>query len=305
MNWLLAVIIGHLLNAVSYVLDKVLLTKSITNAFAFTFWVGVLGLASVAMIPFGFDVPSAGLILLNAVTGILFIAALLFFFLALQGAVASRIVPFIGGTIPVLTLVFELLFLEPVLTPVTLVAFGILVFGTVLIAIDFDTRGENTKQKQGARAWVYALIAALLFAVSFGMTKIAFESQNFFSAFVWMRWGSFLFPATFLLWKKQRRAIVESAKLFREKAGALYLLAQAFGGAGFIFINYAVSLASVSLVNALQGIQYAFLLIMAFAGSIVYPKLLHESMSKKSLAVKSVAVVVIGIGLYMISVYAA
>ena len=49
MSWLLAVLIGHLLNAVSFVLDKVLLTKSIQNAYAFTFFIGLLGLAALGV----------------------------------------------------------------------------------------------------------------------------------------------------------------------------------------------------------------------------------------------------------------
>ena len=280
MGWLLAVIIGHLLNAVSYVLDKVLLTKSIKDSYAFTFWVGVLGLVAVVLIPFGFDVPSAGVIAFNLVAGACFTAALLFFFLALKGSEASRIVPFVGGAIPVLTLVFELLFLDTKLSGMMLVAFAVLVIGTIIIAIDVDAK-KGKKEKGSGKAWWFGLGAALFFAVSFGLTKIAFDNQEFFSAFIWMRFGSFLFPLTFLLFKKQRTDIIQSASLFKEKAGILYIVAQAFGGVAFVFINYAISLTSVSIVNALQGVQYAFLLLMAIVCSLFYPKLLKESMSKE------------------------
>lgn len=298
MSWLLAVVIGHFLNAISYVLDKVLLSKSLDNPYAFAFYIGVLGLLGVVLIPFGFEVPDAATIGFNLVTGAAFIAALLFFFLSLKDAEASRIVPFIGGGVPVFTLVFELVFLDSRLSTFQLIAFAVLVVGTIMITVE---KKDEKAGKNDIRNWVEAVLAALFFAISFVMTDVAFESQPFFSAFVWIRFGSFLFALTFLLFAAQRKAIIGAIPLFKTKDGALYLVAQAFGAVGFIFINYAISIASVSLVNALQGVQYALLLIMAIIGTIKYPKLLGESMSKGVLALKVAAVVVIGIGLYMIA----
>lgn len=300
MNWLVAVLIGHLLNAVSFVLNKVLLTKEIQNTFAFAFWIGILGLLAVVLIPFGFDIPSTAGIILNLVTGALFIAALLFFFFALKGGEASRVAPFIGGIIPILTWIFEILFLDVSLTGGPLFAFFILVIGTIIITVDIDN-SDGHKEKQGAKAWAYGFFAALAFALSFGLAKIAYLDQEFFSSFVWQRFGSLLFVLLFLFSASNRKAIAESVSLFKEKAGWVYITSQAFGGVAFLFINYAISLASVSIVNALQGVQYALLLVMAVVGSIFYPKLLQESMSKKSLAVKILGVIVIGIGLYMVS----
>ncbi len=302
MNWIVAVIVGHSLNAVSFVLDKVLLTKSISNPFAFTFYIGVLGLLSLVLIPFGFDVPTTASILLNLVAGAAFTGALLFFFLALKGLEASRISTFIGGAVPVLTLVFELIFLDTIFSSVQLWAFAILVLGTIVITIDLDHK-EQKGEKQGAKAWVYGFISALLFAIAFGMTAIAFETQEFFSAFIWMRMGSFLFPLTFLFFKGPRAAIVDSTKIFKEKAGILYLVAQGVGAAGFIFINYAISIASVSIVNAMQGVQYAILLIMVVIGTVKYPQLLKENIGKKSIGIKILAVVIIGAGLALIALY--
>ncbi|MFH1426752.1 MAG: EamA family transporter [Candidatus Kerfeldbacteria bacterium] len=300
MHWLLAVLIGHFLNAISYVLDKVLLTKSITNPYAFTFFIGILGLLGIVLIPFGFEIPEGKLIALNLITGALYIGALLFFFLALKGAEASRIVPFIGGGIPLFTWIFELLFLDERLTGGTLLAFGILVVGTIVIAIEVGGDSEK-KEKQGVKAWLFGSGAAVLFAISFGLTKIAYDAQPFFSAFVWQRFGSFAIALVFLLWASHRKAIKESMSIFKEKAGLYYIIAQAFGAGGFIFVNYAISLASVSLVNALQGVQYAFLLVMAVVASVKWPKLLQEAMTHKSLVVKIIGVIIISIGLYLVS----
>lgn len=298
MSWIIAVIIGHFLNAISYVLDKVLLTKSIDNPFAFTFYIGVLGLLGIVLIPFGFEIPSLVQIAINLFAGATFIAALLFFFLALKDAETSRIVPFIGAGVPVATLIFELLFLDFRLTTYQLVAFSILVLGTILITVE---KKKVSSQKNSWRTWASALLAALFFAASFGLTKVAFDTQPFISAFVWIRFGSFLFPLIFLFFSSARTAIIQTFPLLRTKEGGLYLLAQGFGAVGFIFINYAISLTSVSIVNALQGVQYALLLIMAIIGTIFYPKLLKESMDRTTIVLKVIAVCIIGVGLFMIT----
>ncbi len=300
MHWLLAVIIGHLLNALSFVLDKVLLTKSISNPFAFTFYVGVLGALVVVLIPFvDFFVPDAGALGVDIIAGVAFSVALLFFFLALQHAEASRIVPFIGGGVPVFTLVLELIFLDARFSPIQLVAFAVLVSGTVLIAIDRDQ--PVSARRLARRMWVHGLLAAVAFAVSFVITKYAFTTQPFYNSFIWMRLGSLLFPLLFLLWSAHRMAIWNAASMFRHRTGVWYVLAQGFGGAGFVFINYAISLASVSLVNALQGVQYLFLLVLVLIGSLFMPRLLKENIGRRSLTTKITGMVVISIGVLLIS----
>lgn len=308
MHWLLAVLIGHLFNAIAFVIDKILLTKAFQNPFVYAFFIGALGSIVFVLIPFGVEIPEAGLIVLNLVAGALFIVALLFFFHALKGAEASRIVPFIGGGIPLFTLAFEHFFLEGgvSLTTRDLIAFGILVLGTVMIAVELGDNANTAEEEQpeamGLKAWIYGVLAALAFAVSFGMTKIAYDTQPFISAFTWMRFGSLAVALLFLLSSNVRKEIAQAFGTLKTKTGALFLGSQAMGGLGFVCINYAISLASVSLVNALQGVQYAFLLILAVVASLKYPKMLQESMNKKTLILKSVAVVVIGVGLYMVSI---
>lgn len=304
MHWLAAVLIGHLFNAVAFVVDKILLTKSFQNPFVYAFFIGALSGLAVVLVPFGVEWPGWSLFALDLAGGALFIASLVCFFYALQGAEASRIVPFIGGGIPVFTLVFEILFLDQQLSQAQLVAFTILVVGTILVAIEVgkpEGAIQEQKQKQGAKAWIYGLAAAVLFATSFGLTKMAYDSQPFLSAFTLQRFGSVALALLFLLSAKNRQAIKEAIPMLKQKTGLVFLGSQSLGAGGFVFINYAISLASVSIVNALQGVQYAFLLILAVVGTLKYPNMLKESMSKQSLIIKSIAVVVIGIGLYLIA----
>jgi hypothetical protein len=50
MNWILFVLIAHVLNAVNFVLDKFLLSNAVKDSFVYTFAIGVLGLAVLVLI---------------------------------------------------------------------------------------------------------------------------------------------------------------------------------------------------------------------------------------------------------------
>jgi hypothetical protein len=79
------------------------------------------------------------------------------------------------------------------------------------------------------------------------------------------------------------------------------LINQIIGSLGFILQNYAIFLGSVVLVNALQGTQYAFLLIISAGLALWKPKLLKENFSKKILIHKILAVAFIAFGLFLLT----
>lgn len=306
MSWLLAVISGHLLSATSIVLSKASLSKGFNNPYVFTFYVGLLGLATLVLIPFGVEIPSAFDIGFDLMAGGFFAAALLCFFIPLQQGETSRVVPLIGGGTPIFSLLFEWLFLDEQLNGNMLWAFAILVIGSVVITYEKSTLAKETVQSATTRYRLFglAILSALLFAISFGLTKMAFESQPFISGFVWMRIGTFLAGLLIMLSATHRAEIIQAAQNFKHKAGVLYITSQIFGGLGFILINYGITLTSVAIVNALQGVQYVFLLLMVVLGNIKYPNLLKENLGKSSLMLKILGVIIISFGIYLITRFA-
>lgn len=299
MSWLLAVLGGHLLSAVSFILSKASLSKDFSNPYVFTFYVGLLGLVTAVLIPFGFEIPTLYEIGFDLVAGSFFTAALICFFIALQQGETSRIVPLIGGGVPIFTLLFEWIFLDEQLSTNMLWAFAILVVGSVVITYEKSTSAQPATSRY--RLFGLAITSAVLFAISFGLTKIAFLSQPFISGFIWMRFGTFLAGLLILASATHRKEIIQAAQNFKHKAGVLYVASQAFGGLGFILINYGITLTSVAIVNALQGVQYVFLLLMVVIGSIKYPNLLKENLGKSSLTLKILGVIIISSGIYLIA----
>lgn len=295
MNWLLIVLIGHILNALAFLMDKFLLAKKITSPFVYAFFIGALGILGVILIPFGFYVPGVGEIVRALLSGATFVLALIFFFAGLKKNEASRVVPLTGGFVPAFTFVLAYLYLGERLGSIEIAAFAALVVGGVLITID-------KKGKGSASGYAYAIIAALVFAVSFVLAKQVYIEQNFISGFVWSRFGGFIAALAILLIPSQRHAIFYQPK---EKGSGnttlLFFTGQIAGALGFVLVNYAISLASVSLVNAMQGAQYAFLLILVAFLSRRFPKILSEKLSRGVLAQKVAAIVLISVGIGLIA----
>jgi len=57
----------------------------------------------------------------------------------------------------------------------------------------------------------------------------------------------------------------------------------------------------VALVNALQGVQYAWIIVLGAIVSLFAPKILKEDISWPIMIQKGVAILMISIGLYFLS----
>ncbi len=296
MNWIAVVLTGHFLNALAFLMDKFLLSsKRIPSPFVYAFFIGALGVLALVLIPFGVTVPSNAEVVRALVAGATFILALVFFFAGLKENEASRVVPLTGGFVPAFTFVLAYVFLGERLGQTEILAFAALVAGGVLITLERHGKGSS-------KGYVYAVIAAFVFAVSFVITKQVYIEQTFISGFVWSRVGGFLMALSFLLIPSARYGILHQPK--QKGTGTtvvLFFTGQVAGALGFVFVNYAISLASVSLVNAMQGAQYAFLLIMVALLSKKFPRVLSERLIGAVLVQKVMAIILISIGIGLIA----
>ncbi len=295
MNWIIIVIAGHFLNAFAFLMDKFLITKKIPSPFVYAFFIGMLGILALVLIPFGVIIPSNVEIIRALLAGATFILALVFFFAGLKENEVSRVVPLTGGFVPAFTFVLAYIFLGERLGTSEVLAFIALVIGGVLITIEKKGRGST-------KGYIYAIISALIFAISFVVTKQVFIDQTFISGFVWSRIGGFLLALSFLLIPSARNGILHQPKQKnRGHTAGLFFAGQAMGSLGFVLVNYSISLASVSLVNAMQGVQYAFLLVMILILSKKFPKILSEKLSGGVLIQKILAIILISIGIILIA----
>ena len=288
MTWLLAIIFAYFLFALVTLGDKYLLAGP-PNPKSYSFYTGTLGILVLLLIPFvGLTIPDTYQIILSLLAGAIFIFALLGLFTGLEHFEASRIVPAIGGLLPLFT--FGLVFLfscgKEQLSFHEILAFVLLLAGSVLVTFE---KGKSITSK----SLQISAISAFLFALAFVLTKYVYLAQPFWSGFIWMRIGGFLIALSLIFTKEVKREIFEKKFTFQKKTGIFFLFNQSLGGGAFILQNWAIALAGLaylSIISALQGIQYVFLFILTAL-------ILKEGLSKKVILQKVIAILLIGLGL--------
>jgi drug/metabolite transporter (DMT)-like permease len=300
MTWLIVIISAYFLFALVALGDKYLLAGP-PNPRSYSFYVGALGILSLLLIPFvGFSVPDIYQVSLALLVGAIYIFALFGLFTGLENFEASRVVPAIGGLLPLFTfgLVYLFSYGKELLSSYEILAFILLLTGSIFITFE---KGKPITSK----SLQISAITAFLFALAFVLTKYVYLAQPFWSGFIWMRIGGFLIALCFIFTKEVKREIFERKFTFQKKTGTFFLFNQAMGGGAFVLQNWAIALVplgSLALISALEGTKYIFLLILAVLLSLKFPQILKEEISKKIFLQKIIAILLIGGGLVLLAI---
>lgn len=300
MPWLYIVVAAHFLNAIVFVFDKYILSHTKLKPILYAFYVGVFGLLAFVLVPWGFYLVPLNQVLISLLAGALFIYAILFFYKSVQAGEISRITPVIGGAIPIFTLILTYLILPTRLTTDQLSAFALLVIGGVIIV--WPRKKKNNQEAiivSLASRMPVALLSSFLFAGSFVLTKYIFNLQPFVNAFLWTRIGGFIAALSLLPWVGlivfSRQGIPQWRTL------GLAGISKFFSVSAFLLLNYAIFLGNVTLVNAMQGVQYFFLLLIAIFLSHKFPKVLKEQVTREIILQKIIAIIFIILGISILA----
>jgi uncharacterized membrane protein len=299
MNWLIISIASYLFFALASLGDKIVLKKT-PKPKLYAFYVSFMSVFVVLAIPFiHFSFPNTQTLMWAFFDAIVYVWGLYTLFLALEKYDVSRTIPTIGAIQPVLVFILALFFWPSaslILTQANLLAFFLLLIGGVLISVEKNF--SLTKD-----SLFLSFLTALLFSLDFIFQKFVFEGTDLISGFILMRLLGAIICLVFLLDKEVRRDIVKKEG---EKTGIVFVLAQAAGGLATICQSWAIKIVPVAylaIINALKGIQYVFLFIMTILCSFFIPKLLKESLSKKVLVQKLIAIFIIALGLFVLIQY--
>lgn len=311
MTWVLVALLAYLFLAIANLFDKFLVDNVLTSSKAYVFIACLMGGLVVVGAPWFLEWPGIFWLIFDLLSGAIFAVALWLLYEALRRGEASQTIVFVGGLTPVFSIIFSLVFFKERYLPLEWLGLITLLFGIFIIALlprkrhffsRIITKLKFTQEiKTGSL--VFALLSAFSYAVYFVATKYAYSAQPFASTFIWNRLGATLFVLFFLIRKSDRVKILGAFKKSKHnKHKFLVAFNQILGSFGFILQNYAIFLGSVALVNAFQGVQYAFILVISSFLAILSPKLLKENFSWKIFLQKLAAVLVIGFGLYFIMV---
>jgi len=305
MSWILIALSGYFLAAVAVVFDKFLLRSRIPEPSVYAFMISLFSLFAFIFAPFGLQIFHLEIMLLTLLSGVLFTYGILALYKAIKENEVSRVAPLVGAIIPLgtLSIVSSGLFgTKEILDGWGVGAFCMLLVGGIIISFQ-----KETGQRGFFRGFPYALIAGLLLALSFVLLKYAFSHQNFVSGLVWSRAGMFLGGVSLFLIPQFREKILNFCReVFHKKkesasTGGLFILNKTLAGVSYLFINYAIYLGPVTLVQAMSSSQYAFVFVLSVFAALKWPSMFEERRLVRQWAQKIVALACIAVGIYFAS----
>lgn len=301
MSWLFFALIAYFFNAVTALLDKFLLAGRIKEPAVYAFFVSILSLFAIFLIPFGFQAIPWQTATVFLISGVFFLYGLVAFYIAVKRSEISRVAPLVGIIISIIAGVASLAFgpAAPVsFSPMHFLSLLLLLAGAFLIAFDLPLRQTDAIMKS-------TLLAGSLMALSLIFLKTGYKNADFINGLVWSRFGFIIGGVTLLVIPDFRKAILAECASFSSvnkrnlTTGFWFILNKVFGAIATFFLTYATFLGPVTFIQALNGVQYAFLLVMALPLSYRFPHIFQERLHFWDWFQKAVAVVLIIIGTWL------
>jgi len=234
---------------------------------------------------------------------------LFFFYKGVWAFEISRIGPAVGGIVPLFTFLLiylftliplELGFEKRILSFREYLALILIILGSVILSL-------HRKKLATLKSLKISIIASFLFSLSFVLTKLVYTSSlPFWTGFIWIKLGNCLGAMSFLAFYEVRKGIFKHKGTFRKKIALTFAFAKVAGAIGGVLQHGAIFLAPLAflpIINAMEGIKYIFLIILATLFFFKFPKIFKEEVSGKVLFQKIFAILLIGLGLALFSLF--
>jgi drug/metabolite transporter (DMT)-like permease len=268
--WITLALAAQFINAIVAVLDKYIVThqRVMPRPFVYAFYTSLFsGLWVViflgGFIPFEFiqrlGIPSLENVVfptllvtvLALLSGYTFFAALVSLYSALRESDTSDVIPVVGAVSAIVSFFLSYLFLGTRLTPNFVLGIFLLSLGTALVShLRFS--------------WKTALMvvhSGIFFAAHYVVIKELFDiSGTFDNGFFWSRIALVVAALSMLLVPGYFTKIHVQTKATTRRSGLLVVGNKVLAGIGSILILKATALGNVSVVQALGGLQFVFIL---------------------------------------------
>lgn len=292
-NGVFMAIIAHGLIGITLLWDKVLLKRQQTrNLLSYVFWLGAISIFGLLLIPFGFKMPSAGIIALAMLTGVVNLVAAFFYFAALKAGEASQALAIVGGFSPIATALIGIPLLRKQLSGDALVAFALLSAGGFVMFL--------SERIELGKMLPRILLAAGTLGLVNVLEKVVFDSTGFVTGYVFFTIGTFVGAMAMLVPVSWRQQIFRSSGEAAPRSKFFYLFNRFLNGVGSFLIFYAISLTNPALVDAITAIRYVIIFLGAYLLTRFRPGWLKENFGHRAMIGKSVATLLVAAGLVLL-----
>lgn len=302
MSWFFIALIAPALWSVTNYIDKYLIEKYFKGG-----GVGALlifsSLVGVIVIPFILLVEQNVLNVSSSQVGLLIAGSIVLvtdFYLylrALQNDEVSTVVPMLQ-MIPVFGFVLAYVFLGETLSVTQVTGALLIIIGAVAISLSLKEGRVRFK-----KVVFFLMMPAAFFGALAGLVfkSVALETGYWIATF-WFYVG-FIFIALFLLSfiRPYRKQFVEIIRVNRVPIIGLNALNELIAVGASLTFGFALLLAPLALVQAVNGFQPFFILLYGVILTLFFPHLGTESLARRNLIPKIMAIFIMFVGVYVMN----
>lgn len=275
---------AYLINALVFLVDKYLLSAPIPRPLAYAFWVSVLSLFALFLIPFGVTMPSAEYLIIAFVSGAAMFLGLIFLYESIMAGDISVASAKVGAFSAITAYVLSFFILPDSAHELNILAASLLIGGIFLLS---RTHGKVVLQ--------YTMVAGFFSGISVVFLKWTFNEGDFIDGVFWTRMF-FVGTALITILSKDARAQIKKFLTHSpQKSQHLFFLNKALAAIGFFILYYAINVGSVATIQSLLGFQFVFVFVIALAMKAHFPKL-EQKISKTDLSFKIAGITLVFIG---------
>jgi uncharacterized membrane protein len=308
MHWILLATMGQFLNAIVAVLDKYIVSdeKVLPRPFVYAFYSCLLTgfwvvIYFIGLIPFFADLgaptfqnvefPTIQVVAMSFLTAYTFFMALVSMYDALKDSDAAIIMPITGTISALSTFGMSYIFLDSQLTQGHVIGIIFLSFGTLLVAKSLPAWGVV----------LHVFHSGIFFALHYITMKGLFLETSFDDGFFWSRVCFVVFALSLLMVPVYWDKIREQTKAASKKTGVLVLLTKVLAGVSAFLLLKATDLGEVSVVQALDGVRFVFILFITVLFAHWLPQAATDRDTRPATFFrKLVFIIIITIGFFML-----
>jgi len=301
MTWFFIALLGTFFYACTNHLDKILLEKYFKGGVGALFLFSALlsGLALPFLLLVDPSVLNVGLnnMLVLVTVAIFHLLVVWFYLIALKHDEASIVIVFYQ-LVPVFAYILGYLILGETLTRLQLVAMALVILGTTIVSFEIDI--EN-KFKLRRKVILPMVAAAFFWAAGGTVFKMVALEENVVRSLFWEHLTlTVVGIVIFIFIRSYREDFLLAIKNSSKTILSFNLLNEILYISGNIIFSFAYIMAPVSLVLLTDSFQPVFVLAIGIFLTIFFKKITVEKIQAKHLWQKVFAIVVTGIGTYLL-----
>ena len=298
MDWVFFSLLSRALWAGNNIADKLLRDKHIPDSFVLTLVAGFATLLFSFLIIIFNGIAWLGITPVSLVlfAGAVQIVAVFAYYQAVSKDEISRVIPLFQLT-PIFVLILSFFVLGEILTFNYYFAFLLILLGGFLISI---RRAEGLFKLREAFWWM--ILCGLIYAVQIVILKPLYVNYPFWDLTAYLGFGQFIPTFILLLKPAFGKKLVKSLRELNLGGWIILVFSMIFAMSASVAGFWALVTGPVSLISVFRGFQSVFVLLYAVFFSIWLPKFFKEELDKKVLGTKVLAILLMGVGLYLIYV---